>query len=267
MTRRPDLRHSDQVTPLYHQVQLVLRESIVTGIYRQGELLPTEDKLCGQFRVSKTTVKSALRILAADGLVSRQQGRGTFVTGRQPAGHDKSSVGDLLQNVIAIGETTDVQVIDASYIQPNAQQKEIFGLSGGEKIWRDIHVRSREGEPIGRITAILPPSIAERVKPAGDPDLPMLQKIEQAGVEIARAEQTIGATIADPVLAGQLHIAPGGAVVVVRRLVFDTAGQAVEDLTAHYRGDRYQYRTELHRNPTTGGKSNWGEVGETVGSE
>ncbi len=58
-----------------------LERRIVDGVYISGDRLPTEPKLCSQFGVSRTTVRGAVSALQARGLVSREQGRGTFVLG------------------------------------------------------------------------------------------------------------------------------------------------------------------------------------------
>jgi len=67
-------------TPLYHQVYLVLRERIQSGVYADGETLPGEQELARAFDVSRITVKRALNELAANNLVSRHRGRGTIVS-------------------------------------------------------------------------------------------------------------------------------------------------------------------------------------------
>ncbi|MBO32527.1 MAG: hypothetical protein CMM74_06055 [Rhodospirillaceae bacterium] len=236
-----------QVTPLYHQVRLVLRESIINGAYIAGELLPTEDELCRQFGVSTTTIKSALKELVNDGMVSRQQGRGTFVTDQVVQSRSWSKVIRLIEQVTAIGEATGIGERDSVVIEPDKNLRQIFGLSAEGRLWRDRHIRLLAGKPLGRITALVPADIAENFVSVGAEDQPVLLKIEGAGVEVAKADQSVGATIADPVLAHQLKIEPGAAIVRLHRRVMDVSGRVVEDLTALYRADYYEYRTELRR--------------------
>src|SRR5690606_3358167 len=65
--------------PLYHQVEVAIRERISSGAWAPGTQIPTEDQLCEQFRVSRVTIRHALRNLVAQGLLERERGRGTFV--------------------------------------------------------------------------------------------------------------------------------------------------------------------------------------------
>ena len=67
--------------PLYVQLAELFRQRIVKGVWKEGEKLPSLDKLVEEFEVARVTVRQAVDRLARDGLVSPQRGRGTFVTG------------------------------------------------------------------------------------------------------------------------------------------------------------------------------------------
>ena len=69
-------------TPLYHQIYLLLREKIRSGIVAANATLPGEQELARAFNVSRITVKRALNELASDHLVTRHRGRGTIVSGQ-----------------------------------------------------------------------------------------------------------------------------------------------------------------------------------------
>jgi DNA-binding transcriptional regulator YhcF (GntR family) len=65
--------------PKHHQLAEILRAMIRAGDLQPGDQVPTEDKLCARYGVSRGTVRQALDTLAREGLVSREAGRGTFV--------------------------------------------------------------------------------------------------------------------------------------------------------------------------------------------
>ncbi|MCW5861908.1 MAG: FadR family transcriptional regulator [Anaerolineae bacterium] len=65
---------------LAEQLAETLREAILAGRWRAGEALPTEPELAAQFGVSRAVVRDGTRMLAAQGLVEAQHGRGVFVT-------------------------------------------------------------------------------------------------------------------------------------------------------------------------------------------
>jgi DNA-binding GntR family transcriptional regulator len=79
----PDLRHGSE-TPLYVSLARALTEEISNGHHPVGTLLPTEETLARTHAVSRQTVREALRLLHAQGLVSRRRGIGTRVLGAAP---------------------------------------------------------------------------------------------------------------------------------------------------------------------------------------
>lgn len=65
--------------PLYNQLHRLLRQSIESGRWEPGGLMPSEPELCRHFGVSRMVVRQALAALEDDHLVTRRRGRGTFV--------------------------------------------------------------------------------------------------------------------------------------------------------------------------------------------
>lgn len=74
-----ELDHSSQ-EPLYLQVIEDIRRDIASGLYRPGEIIPSEIELGDIYRVSRITVRNAVKVLEREGLLIKRQGKGTFVT-------------------------------------------------------------------------------------------------------------------------------------------------------------------------------------------
>src|SRR3546814_5337127 len=70
----------DDPTPLYLQLQKILRDAIEVPVVKAEEAIPTERDLAAEFAVSRITVRKAIDGLVADGIVTRRRGTGTFVT-------------------------------------------------------------------------------------------------------------------------------------------------------------------------------------------
>src|SRR3954447_3049381 len=66
-------------SPLYQQIKGLILESLQAGEWKPGEAIPSEMELAARFRVSQGTVRKAIDELAAENLVVRRQGKGTFV--------------------------------------------------------------------------------------------------------------------------------------------------------------------------------------------
>jgi GntR family transcriptional regulator len=65
--------------PLYRQIKALITQSLVSGEWRPGDLIPSEIELASRFSVSQGTVRKAIGELAGENLLVRQQGKGTFV--------------------------------------------------------------------------------------------------------------------------------------------------------------------------------------------
>ena len=65
--------------PLYRQVYDYLVRQVATGVWRPAESLPSEQDLASELGVSQGTVRKALDVMAAEKLVERRQGKGTYV--------------------------------------------------------------------------------------------------------------------------------------------------------------------------------------------
>jgi DNA-binding GntR family transcriptional regulator len=66
--------------PLYKKLHLVLREHIITGLFKEGDILPSENELCKTHDVTRPTVRQALDELVREGFIRKHQGKGSIVT-------------------------------------------------------------------------------------------------------------------------------------------------------------------------------------------
>jgi DNA-binding GntR family transcriptional regulator len=67
--------------PQYRQLYEDLRKQIIDGIYKNGDLLPSENALCSQYGTTRQTVRQALDALLHEGMIRKHQGKGSIVTG------------------------------------------------------------------------------------------------------------------------------------------------------------------------------------------
>src|SRR5262245_54498881 len=82
-TRDPEPHAKPAATPafrpLYEQIRILITQSLVAGEWKPGEAIPAEQELAARFRVSQGTVRKAIDELAAEHILVRRQGKGTFV--------------------------------------------------------------------------------------------------------------------------------------------------------------------------------------------
>lgn len=106
------LQRDENAQPLHTQVAAILKERILNGTWRDGENIPTEKALSGEFDVARGTVRQALQKLEAEGYLRREQGRGTFVQLSKPSnGHKIASSARRLAFVVPYVRDSSVPTI------------------------------------------------------------------------------------------------------------------------------------------------------------
>ena len=239
--------------PKYHQIYLVLREQLHEGQFADG--LPAETALSRQFGAGRVTVRRALEQLATEGLIIRQAGRGTRPApattspaegAANPAGSAKTSrlIG-LLEKIVTASLRTSVKVIEWRTIRASPSIAEALQIPLGAKVRKGVRRRSLPEGPLSHITTYVPEELASSFGRLELGNKPILRLLEESGVELGRAHQTVSARQADAEVARELDVAVGTALLAVRRLVFDTQDRPVQWLHGLYRPDRYEYQMEI----------------------
>jgi len=243
---------SQMPLPKYHQIYLVLREQLHEGRFA-ADGLPGELALMQQFGVARVTVRRALEQLAAEGLISRTPGRRTRpigpVAGEPPTAPatERANLRGLLENLVTMGLHTSVKVLEVATITASSQVAEALQLQLGDPVQKAVRVRSTREGPLSHITTYVPDTIARRFGRRELSKKPILVLLEESGVKVGRAHQTISARLADNVLAQHLDVSVGSALLAVRRLIYDEAERPVQWLHGFYRPDRYTYEMQLSR--------------------
>lgn len=233
--------------PLYHQIFLQLREEITSGERAQGSRMPTEQELAASFGVSRITARRALAELAETNLVARKRRVGTTVIFEPPARPIEGSIDQAIESLLTFGRSTQVKLIELGEAPARTPISDALGVEPGTPVIRVVRVRWLDGEPLGHLVSYVPTDLGKHITRSGLRSTPILELIEQAGVRIGGATQTISATLADAALAATLAVEIGAPILRVSRTVTDDAGHPVQHILAQYRPDRYQIRLDLHK--------------------
>ena len=240
--------------PKYHQIYLVLREQLQDGQFVAG--LPGERALMHQFSVARVTVRRALELLASEGLISREPGRGTrpiapsrslTAAGTADTKTSRAQLTGLLENLVSMGLRTSVKVLDVDMVTASAAVADALHIAVGDSVQKAVRVRSTRDGPLSHITTYVPAHIACKFGRRELARKPILVLLEESGVKVGRAHQSISAKLADSVVAKHLDIAVGSALLAVRRLIYDDQERPVQWLHGLYRPDRYEYEMQLSR--------------------
>lgn len=235
-----------------HRLYILLKERILSGEFAPGHRLPSEPQLAEAHEMSRVTIRRALHGLARDGLIDRQPGSGTFVRDHS---HAQVFIGDLsnmMTHLVAMGRATGLRLLAFNYITPPDSVAKGLKLATGERVQHSLRVRLMDGEPFSYLSTYVPERIGISYAESDLAAKPLLELLEQTGVGVASASQTISATLAGPDAALALGVATGAPLISLTRLVFGRDGRGVEYLNALYRPDKYQFHMEMTRTGATG---------------
>jgi GntR family transcriptional regulator len=140
-----------------------------------------------------------------------------------------------------------VKVLDVATVTASEAVAAALGLSQGDPVQKAVRVRSTREGPLSHITTYVPADVARRFGRRELSRKPILLLLEESGVKVGRAVQTISARLADAEVAGHLDLAVGSALLAVRRLIYDEQERPVQWLLGLYRPDRYEYEMQLSR--------------------
>lgn len=254
----------NQVVPLYHQIYLILREKIIEGHF-DNQPLPGELVLAEQFNVSRVTMRRALQDLVKEGLVARGRGKGTFVKPRPESRNASIGQSQLLSasamRLQASGDSSDLQLITSKRMLPPPDIAVLLHLPSDAIVEKLIRIRELNGQPVAHLTSYIPQDLSGRICRRRLREFPILVLLEEAGVKVAKARQSISARLADASVAYALGVPVGAPLLAISRVAYDETGRPVQVLKGLYRPDRYDYRIELSRKQAKG-QSSWQHVNE-----
>jgi DNA-binding GntR family transcriptional regulator len=230
-----------RAVPRYREVADALRAEI--DALKPGDLLPTEAQLTERFRVSRFTVREALRALAAEGRVARRRGSGTVVGAVPTLRQSLTDTAAILQ--YAASSRFEIGPVAPVSLAPAVAR--MLGRPAGERwlLVRGLRTIAGEALPIAVTDAWLHPQF-ERVAGALESGSEALfHQLERlAGVEVAKVRQEIQAVAAGAAEADALKVPRGHACLRILRHYFDAGGQLFEMSCSVHPGARFTYMVE-----------------------
>ena len=135
-------------SPLYQQIKGLILQSLQAGEWKPGEAIPSEMELAARFRVSQGTVRKAIDELAADNLVVRRQGKGTFVATHAEQ-HVQYRFLRLLPDTGDASEEGPAQrsIIDCKRVRASADVARALQLRTGDAVLQARRVLAFAGTP------------------------------------------------------------------------------------------------------------------------
>lgn len=229
-------------TPIFRQISDALRKQIEAGSLRQGDVIPSENELSTSLKVSRMTVRAAVDQLVQQGLLIRQQGRGTTVA-RGPITKSANVIGfmSFSEEMRARGLKPSSQIVEFTDKIADSAIAAQLGLPSGAHVIYLARIRLANGEPMALERCHLP---YERFNGLMTYDLTLhsLYEILERDFNTwpGLCEETVEAMALDGIDAGLLGVKRGTPALRVQRITRDTRGNLIETEQTTFRSDRYR---------------------------
>ncbi|AYM77650.1 putative HTH-type transcriptional regulator YurK [Janthinobacterium sp. HH103] len=242
----PAVTASPTFSPLYQQIKALITQSLQSGEWKPGELIPSEVELAGRFKVSQGTVRKAIDELAAENLVMRRQGKGTFVSTH----HEARAHFRFLRLVPDEGvpHYPESKFIEVKRVRAPADVARLMDLKSGDAVIFIKRVQYFDGVPTIVEELWLPGLIfkgltAERLVEYKGPMYGLFET--EFGTRMIRASEQIRAVCADAGAAQLLNIDLGTPLLSSERVSFTYGDKPVELRRGLYLTSRHHYQNEL----------------------
>ncbi|SAL69125.1 GntR family transcriptional regulator [Caballeronia humi] len=237
---------SPTFSPLYQQIKALITQGLESGEWKPGEIIPSEVELAGRYKVSQGTVRKAIDELAADNLLVRRQGKGTFV-----ATHNEDRVqfrflrllpddGDAHPHVSRLLECRRLRApaeiarqLDLKPADPVVLIRRLLQFDGETTVFDEIWLPG----------AVFRGLTAERLADYKGPLYAMFET--EFGTRMIRASEKIRAVAADAPVAELLKVAPGFPLLSVERVSYTYGDRPVEVRRGWYVTTGYYYQNDL----------------------
>jgi GntR family transcriptional regulator len=132
--------------PLYRQLAKLLVSQIQSGDYKMGNRLPSERELSEIHKVSRITARQAIDLLFEDGLIFREQGRGTFVA--EPRMRHLQGLTSFTEDMQARGYTPHSRVLAQEVLEADGEMQSSLRISNGQRVLHLVRLRMADDRPI-----------------------------------------------------------------------------------------------------------------------
>jgi len=236
--------------PAYLRILDTLRTHIAKGDWRVGERIPTDEELMQHFGVSRFTVRAALDVLVADGIIKRYRRRGTFLIAR-PQGAGTWMLTSL-EDLISSGFPTAPIVLDAATVSCDVTICNVLGLENHSRALRICVLREVDGEPYSYSVVYIPKALARKLpqdwqtQSKSEPFVGLVAKANARPVH--KAIQVAQAIAAPREIARILGTDIRAPLLVLERTFLARDGTALEHAQVFCRPDRYRQIIEFRNN-------------------
>ena len=238
-----------EIIPLYSRVATIIQHKIASGQYDPGDRLPTEDELVGNYGVSKITIRNALSLLEADGLINRIRGKGTFVADtipeiKQSVHTNLNQMGERMKG--SLTKPLDIKIMTASESRIPKDICKFFKMTNQDKIARIRRLMTHDNV-IYLYENYMLPDMAKHITKKEMADKKSIQKIlhKKIGLAVSKGEMYLQAVPAEPDISQLLECQSFEPLIHVQTFFWSHPEHPFEIVNRYLRACYFKYKVDV----------------------
>ncbi|MBX9590360.1 MAG: GntR family transcriptional regulator [Hyphomonadaceae bacterium] len=228
--------------PLYIQVRDALAERIALGEWKPNTTVPNEMDLARGFGVSPGTTRKALDLLESEGIVTRRQGRGTFVN--DPAAPELASRYSHFHSAAGERVIGEIKTLEVTEAKASEDERERLRLARDEKVYRLARIRSHRGKAFLMEDVVLPVALFPELPERNLASSGLTVVASAYGLALGKAVESVSPGTASLAAAKALHVEEGAAVLVLDRVILTRDGRPAEWRVAVCKTNDMRYKVQ-----------------------
>lgn len=235
----------DSPVPLYFQLKEIITDGINNGEWGIGDLIPSENQLCKTYSVSRNTAQRALDELVHEGILTRRQGVGTFVTAPRIE-QALSEFYSFTDAVIAHGHKHSVKVLSVSIEKASAKQAKALNLEIGEPIVMLTRLRYVNDVPFILETSFIPEKMAPGLESYDFESVSLYKTLTNSyRIYVTKAREFFEPVLINKMESQLLKVDEGTPAILLERVAYSSNDEVVEFCRSIIPGGKCRFFTEL----------------------
>ncbi|MEQ8708864.1 MAG: GntR family transcriptional regulator [Rhodospirillales bacterium] len=234
---------------MYQKVATELTGRIANEIYPVGSTLPTEIEICQEFEISRHTVREALRMLSAAGLISRRQKAGTRVIARTPPARFAESLSSL-DDILRYSNRTRAKLVKRGVSVADDLLSKLLDSPSGERwltlesVRRELQTDRAIGYTRTYLNVVLEPHL-DKIAASETSRFAIVEEV--LGLTIERVTQDTSATSVPGDIAEHLGIRHASPALQIVRRYYDANDRLLMASVNVHPADQFSYSIEMRR--------------------
>ena len=233
----------DSKIPLYHQLKEQIKQNILSGNYKDGDLIPSEREFSDSYELSSTTIRRALNDLVQENFLERKAGRGTFVK-RKKVKRDLRKVLGFTKNMTEMGLIPHTKVLSQKLVMANAFARKRLGLPKYTKVAQLERLRLADDVPMMLEKRYIRTDLCPRIEKEDLSSSLWRLFEERYGLKPNRHSQGMTIATVSGHAASHLTLNDNSLVFLIKGVTYVNDDEPIECEESLYRSDKYELTFE-----------------------